>query len=265
MAPIFGRVPMDESKQMKITHGISCAILVASSVAMLGQQQPATPDPQENHPTSQPSQVPAATPSAPAAAPGQALPPTEVKIPAESQQTPSSATSPASGAKTAGVDNARYIIGPEDALQISVWREPSLSGNLPVRPDGMISMVLLGDLPAAGMTPTALGADITQRLRKYFQDPPSVTVQVMAVNSQRIYMIGELGHVGPVPLSSGMTPLQAIATAGGLSPFANSKHIYILRGSGASQQKIPFNYKQALKGEDRQPIVLRPGDTIVVP
>ena len=256
---------MDESKQMKITHGIGCAVLVASSVAMLGQQQPAAPDAQENHPTSQPPQVPVATPSVPAAAPADTLPATEVKIPAESQQTPRAGTSPASESKTAGVDNTRYIIGPEDALQISVWREPSLSGNLPVRPDGMISMVLLGDLPAAGMTPTALGADITQRLRKYFQDPPSVTVQVMAVNSQRIYMIGELGHVGPVPLSSGMTPLQAIATAGGLSPFANSKHIYILRGTGASQQKIPFNYKQALKGEDRQPIVLRPGDTIVVP
>lgn len=169
------------------------------------------------------------------------------------------------GDATPDGSSAHYIIGPDDALQITVWREPTLSGTLPVRPDGMISMVLLGDLPAAGSTPTQLSADITQRLHKYFQDPPSVTVQVMAANSQKIYLIGEVGHVGSVPLSASMSPLQAIAAAGGLSPFANSKHIYILRGIGPTQQKIPFNYKQALKGDNHQQIVLRPGDTIVVP
>ena len=260
----LGRVPTDESKPMKIKNGISCAFLVASSVAIYGQQQPTAPETQVNPPTSQPTQAPGTAPTAPAVVPGQTTSP-DGKQAGEPQQTSPSATPALPPIKTAGVDNSRYIIGAEDALQITVWHEPSLSGTFPVRPDGMISMVLLGDLPAAGMTPTGLSADIGQRLRKYFQDLPSVTVQVMAVNSQRIYMIGEVGHVGPVALSSGMTPLQAIATAGGLSPFANAKHIYILRGTGTSQQKIPFNYKQALKGDDRQPIVLRPGDTIVVP
>jgi polysaccharide export outer membrane protein len=161
-------------------------------------------------------------------------------------------------------DTAHYIIGSEDTLQITVWKEPTLSGTVPVRPDGMISLVLLGDLPAAGLTPMQLSADITQRFKKYIQDP-SVSVVVLGVNSQRIYLIGEVGHVGAIPLTAGMTPLQAIAAAGGLAPFANSKHIYILRGTGAQQKKIPFNYKQALKGDNKQDVSLEPGDTIVVP
>jgi polysaccharide biosynthesis/export protein len=161
-------------------------------------------------------------------------------------------------------DAAHYIIGAEDSLQVTVWKEPTLSGTFPVRPDGMISLVLVGDLPAAGRTPMQLADEITTRLKKYLQDP-SVTVLVLAVNSQRIYMMGEVGHVGPIPLAAGMSPLQAIAAAGGLSPFANSKKIYILRGEAGKQQKIPFNYKQALKGDSTQDIKLLPGDTIVVP
>ena len=240
---------------MNITQWVGSAILTLSCFALAAQQPGPAPYSQ----------------TAPASAPAQSGTPasTNAAAPLNPQQVPSSVPLPAApatpGAAAPGIDNARYIIGSEDTLQITVWREPTLSGALPVRPDGMISMVLLGDLPAAGMTPMRLSDDISQRLKKFFQDPPSVTVQVMAVNSQRIYMIGEVGHVGPIALSSGMTPLQAIATAGGLSPFANSKHIYILRGAAPNQQKIPFNYKQALKGDNRQQIALRPGDTIVVP
>ena len=163
-----------------------------------------------------------------------------------------------------GKDAAHYMIGAEDTLQVTVWKEPTLSGTFPVRPDGMISLVLVGDLPAAGRTPMELSDEITTRLKKYLQDP-SVTVLVMAVNSQRIYMMGEVGHVGPIALAAGMSPLQAIAAAGGLSPFANSKKIYILRGEAGKQQKIPFNYKLALKGDSTQDVKLLPGDTIVVP
>jgi polysaccharide export outer membrane protein len=170
----------------------------------------------------------------------------------------------ASAVDVTGKDAAHYIIGPEDTLQVTVWKEPTLSGTFPVRPDGMISLVLVGDLPAAGRTPMQLSDEITVRLKKYLQDP-SVTVLVMAVNSQRIYMMGEVGHVGPIPLAAGMSPLQAIAAAGGLSPFANSKKIYILRNEAGKEQKIPFNYKQALKGDSTQDIKLQPGDTIVVP
>jgi polysaccharide export outer membrane protein len=161
------------------------------------------------------------------------------------------------------VDATRYIIGPQDSLQVTVWKEPTLSGTVPVRPDGMISLVLVGDLPAAGLTPMALSADITQRLKKYIQDPV-VTIVVLGVESQRIFLVGEVAKVGPLMLTPGMTTLQAIVTAGGLTQFANSKRIYILRKVAGKEEKMPFNYKQALKG-DNQGVSLLPGDTIVVP
>jgi polysaccharide export outer membrane protein len=191
---------------------------------------------------------------------------------APAQSAPPAATSPVAsqpasstaGKGAPGIDNARYVIGPDDSLAITVWKEPTLSGTIPVRPDGMISMALIGDLRAAGMTPMQLADDITEKLKKYIQDP-NVSVVVMADTSQRIFVIGEVGHVGPIPMTPGMTPLQAIASGGGLTPFANSKKIYILRNEGGKQQKIPFNYKQALKGDNSQEITLKPGDTIVVP
>ena len=169
-----------------------------------------------------------------------------------------------SGPNYAGpVDASRYIIGPDDSLQVTVWKEPTLSGTVPVRPDGMISLVLVGDMPAAGLTPMALGADISQRLKKYIQDPV-VTVVVLGVNSHRIFLVGEVAHVGPLMLTPGMTVLQAIVSAGGLTQFASSKRIYILRTVAGKQQKMPFNYKQALKGEN-EGVSLLVGDTIVVP
>src|SRR5580698_3776800 len=148
------------------------------------------------------------------------------------------------------VDASRYIIGPQDSLQVTVWKEPTLSGTIPVRPDGMISLVLVGDIPAAGQTPTALSADIAQRLKKYIQDPV-VTVVVLGVNSQRVFLVGEVGKVGPIMMTPGMTPLQAIVSAGGLTQFASSKHIYILRTVAGKQEKLPFNYKAALKGDNQ--------------
>ncbi len=175
------------------------------------------------------------------------------------------ATPAASQAKgTTMVDSSSYVIGAEDSLQITVWKEPTLSGTFPVRPDGMISLVLAGDIPAAGLTPMQLSENIAAKLKKYIQEP-SVSVVVAAVNSQRIFVIGEVGKVGPMMLSPGMTPLQAISAAGGLTTFANGKRIYILRGPQGKQEKIPFNYKQALKGDSKQLITLQPGDTIVVP
>jgi polysaccharide export outer membrane protein len=163
----------------------------------------------------------------------------------------------------AGVDASHYVIGAEDTLQVTVWKEPSLSGTVPVRPDGRISLVLVGDMQASGRTPMQLADDITGRLKKYIQDP-NVSVLVISVNSQKIFLVGEVGHVGPVMMSAGMSALQAIAAGGGLTPYANAKKIYILRTEAGKQQKIPFNYKQALKGEVQGP-ELKPGDTIVVP
>jgi polysaccharide export outer membrane protein len=198
------------------------------------------------------------TPSTPSSQPVTSPP-----VPAGAQQQ-STTLAPASSASTGGpIDPARYVIGADDQLQITVWKEPTLSGTIPVRPDGMISLVLVGDLRAAGLTPMALSADISQRLKKYIQDPV-VTVVVLGVNSQRIFTVGEVNRVGPIMMTPGMTTLQAIVTAGGLTQFANSKRIYILRTVAGKQEKLPFNYKQALKGEN-QGTPLLPGDTIVVP
>ena len=173
-----------------------------------------------------------------------------------------SATSPAVPQKPA---SAAYRIGTEDALQVNVWKEPTLSGAFPVRPDGMISLALIGDVQASGKTPDELAQDIQQRLKKYIQDP-LVTVVVTAVNSQKVFLLGEVLHVGQVPLTPGVGVLQAIAASGGLTPYANSKKMYILRvGSDGKQIKIPVDYRKVLKGEGAPPPALLSGDTIVVP
>lgn len=155
-----------------------------------------------------------------------------------------------------------YVIGPSDVLSIRVWHEPDLSAqSLPVRPDGKVSMALLNDIQAAGLTPMQLRQEITSSLKKYVSDP-QVTVVVDAINSKRIYVMGQVMRAGAYPLLPQMTVLQALSGAGGFQQYANAKKTYVLRGA----KKLPFNYAQTLKGEhlDRQ-IILEPGDTIVVP
>jgi polysaccharide export outer membrane protein len=157
-----------------------------------------------------------------------------------------------------------YVIGADDTLHISVWKEPDLTETLPVRPDGKISMPLLNDITAAGLTPLQLRDEITERLKKYIADP-RVTVVVTGMNSRRVFATGEVLHTGPMTLLPHMTVLQALAQAG-FSQFANPKAIYLLRIENGKQQKIPFNYKEVVKGNHpEQNIELKPGDTIVVP
>jgi len=161
-------------------------------------------------------------------------------------------------------NNATYVIGGDDMLSIHVWKEPDLTTTLPVRADGMISMPLLNDVKAAGLTPMQLAADITEKLKKYLSDP-HVTVTVTQMNSQRIYAMGEVLHQGSLNLLPNMTVLQALATCG-FTQFANTKGIYVLRNENGAQKKIPVPYKKLIKGEAmEQNITLRPGDTIVVP
>lgn len=157
-----------------------------------------------------------------------------------------------------------YLIGASDVIAVTVFKEPTLSSTLLVRPDGMISMPLLGDVKAVGVTPLQLAADITVKLKKFIQDP-NVTVVLSQNNSKIVYLMGEVGKTGPITMTPGMTLLQAIATAGGLTPYANSRKIYILRKTGETQEKIPVQYKQALKGDGKLNLTLNPGDTIVVP
>jgi polysaccharide biosynthesis/export protein len=157
-----------------------------------------------------------------------------------------------------------YVIGADDTLHISVWKEPDLSETLPVRPDGKISMPLLNDIPAAGLTPLQLKDSITEKLKKYIADP-RVTVVVTAMNSRRIFVTGEVLHTGPMALLPHMTVLQALAQAG-FTQFANPKNIYLLRTENGKQEKLPFNYKEVVKGNHpEQNIALKAGDTLVVP
>jgi len=158
-----------------------------------------------------------------------------------------------------------YVIGPQDMLEISVWKEPELSRTVPVRPDGRISIPLLRDVQAAGLTPSQLAAHITQGLTEFIAGP-DVTVIVTTTNSQRIYIVGEMMRPGTYPLLPGMTVLQALSNAGGFTQFASTKNIYVLRQENEKQVKLPFNFKEVIKGKrTEQNISLKTGDTIIVP
>jgi len=157
-----------------------------------------------------------------------------------------------------------YVIGASDVITVTVFKEPTLSGTLLVRPDGMISVPLLGDVKASGKTPLQLADEIAVALKKYVQDP-NVSIVLSQSNSKIVYLLGEVGKTGPITMTPGMTLLQAIATGGGLTEFANAKKIYILRQQNGRQQKIPVRYKQALQGDAAFNLTLNPGDTIVVP
>ena len=156
-----------------------------------------------------------------------------------------------------------FVIGAEDVLIISVWKEPDITKTLPVRPDGKITLPLINDVQAAGLTPMQLGLSITEKLRKFINEP-QVTVIVQSINSRRIHLVGQMNRQGTFPMLPDMTVMQALAGAGGFTQFANSKKIYIFRMEDGKQTKIPFNYNEVLKG-NKPDVLLKPNDTIVVP
>ncbi len=163
-------------------------------------------------------------------------------------------------------DAETYIIGPEDVLAISVWKEPELTRAVPVRPDGKITLPLVGDIVASGHTPKELQESITKALAAYVS-APAVTVTVQEIKSQKFNIVGEVARPGTYDLTRPMKVLDALALAGGLKDFANGKKIYVLRtNADGSQVRLPFNYKQVIKGENlSQNVTLQPRDTIVIP
>lgn len=161
-------------------------------------------------------------------------------------------------------DAGTYVIGDADVLNVTVWKQPTLSGSQLVRPDGMISVPLIGDIRAAGDTPLQLASAISAKLKKYIQSP-NVSVVVSQINSKTVNILGEVQKRGPENLTPGMTLLDAIGAAGGLTDFANKKKIYILRLDNGKSQRIPVHYKKALKGNMADNVALQAGDTIVVP
>jgi polysaccharide biosynthesis/export protein len=160
---------------------------------------------------------------------------------------------------------SRYRIGPQDVLLVDVWKEQEVSRQVTVRPDGMISLPLLNDVQASGMTAMQLGQIIREQLKSYITEP-QVTITVMEINSRRVFVTGEVQRSGAFPLLPNMTVLQALSSCGGFTQFANTKKIYILRVEDGKQVKIPVNYKALVKGsKPEENVKLQAGDTIVVP
>jgi len=175
----------------------------------------------------------------------------------------SSQAAPAT-AQTAAEDPA-YKIGPQDVLKIDVWREDQLTRAVPVRPDGKVTLPLLNDVQAAGLTPMELAGVIREELKTFINNP-QVTVTVTEINSRRIYVTGEVTKAGAYALLPHMTVLQALSSSGGFTQFARMKNIYVLRTENGKQIKLPFNYKETIRGKNpEQNIELQPGDVIVVP
>ena len=169
------------------------------------------------------------------------------------------------GSRAAHSDSA-YVIGANDVLAINVWKEPDISRSVPVRSDGKISLPLVGELQAGGQTPRQLEQEITKRLQSYISEP-EVTVIVTDSKSQKVNILGMIARPGAYLLTSSTTVLDAIAMAGGFKDFAKQKSIYVLRQApDGTQKRIPFNYKEVIKGQNpEQNIRLQAGDTVVVP
>jgi polysaccharide export outer membrane protein len=160
---------------------------------------------------------------------------------------------------------ANYVIGPQDVLSVVFWREKDMSVDVVVRPDGKISLPLLNDVAAAGMSPEALRTVIAKAATKYMEDP-SVTVVIKEINSRNVYVTGQVAKAGTYRLGNEMTVLQAISVAGGLLEYADASNIVILRKENGKDRSIKFNYKDVIRGKNLdQNIVLLPNDTVIVP
>jgi polysaccharide biosynthesis/export protein len=170
---------------------------------------------------------------------------------------------PAAAKPVASAESPDYKIGPQDVLRIDVWKEPEISRSVPVRPDGKVSLPLLNDVQAAGLTAEQLANTIRDGLTKFITSP-QVTVIVTEINSRRVYCNGEVTKPGAMLLLPNMTVLQALSSCGGFTQFARVKNIYILRSEHGQQAQHPFNYKDVVKGKSPD-VQLQPGDVIVVP
>jgi len=186
--------------------------------------------------------------------------------PSNSAKPAQSVASGSSVGPTTSIRPDSYVIGAEDVLSIYVWKEPDMSKSVPVRPDGMISLPLIGEIKAAGYTPVQLQDVLAESMKKMISDP-QVTVVVEKVSSLSFNIVGEVARPGYFPLTRRMTVLDAIAMAGGFKDFAKTKKVYVLRtAANGTQERLPFNYKEVIKGQNpQQNIELQPRDTIVVP
>jgi polysaccharide export outer membrane protein len=192
--------------------------------------------------------APAAQPAAPAGADG-----------------PVPATAPVPPAASTLATPAGYVIGPDDLLDVVFWREKELSSSVVVRPDGMISLPLINDVRAEGLTPEQLRLALTTAAAKFVEEP-TVTVVVKVINSRKVFITGQVGKPGPYPLNGPTTVLQLIATAGGVAEYADKSKILVVRREGGKDVAFPFNYSEVTNGKRlQQNIELKPGDSVIVP
>jgi polysaccharide biosynthesis/export protein len=160
---------------------------------------------------------------------------------------------------------ADYVVGAEDVLAINFWKDTEMTGDVTVRPDGRITIPLLGDIDAAGLSPVQLSERILAAAKKQIRDP-TVTVVVRTINSRKVYITGQVANPGAFPLAGPRTVMQLIALAGGLTEYADKKNITITRTEHGKAVGLKFNYNDVAKGKNlAQNIVLKPGDTVVVP
>jgi polysaccharide export outer membrane protein len=183
--------------------------------------------------------------------------------PATARPAPTRAGTTTAAATVRPWNEQEYRLGAGDKLRVEVYGEPQLSQSLQVRPDGKITLPLVGDTSAAGRTAIELRDAVTTSLKEYVTNPV-VTVIVVEATASQVYLIGEVGTPGAQVMTGPMTVLQALAQAGGLKEFADRSDIRILRKSVTGTTTIPFNYKDAIKGR-LEPVYLQPGDTVVVP
>jgi len=158
-----------------------------------------------------------------------------------------------------------YLLGPGDLVQVVVWKNEEVSGNFRIRPDGKFSMPLIGDILAEGSTTDGVSMQVEQKL-KLFIESPFVSTIVLETKSNRIYILGEIKNPGTYSIDGSLTVLQALALAGGFTPFANKDKMILVRGIGKGQRNIPISYSRILRtpGEENNPTLER-GDTLVVP
>lgn len=169
------------------------------------------------------------------------------------------------GAPSAVSPPSDYVIGPDDVLAVVFWGEKDMSAEVLVRPDGRISIPLLNDIVAAGLTPDQLRQKLNAAAQRYVEDP-MVTVVVKQINSRRVFITGQVAKPGPYPLTGPTTILQLISTAGGLLEYADSKNVIVMRTENGRPVSYNFNYKEVVQRRNlKQNIELRPGDTVIVP
>ena len=162
-------------------------------------------------------------------------------------------------------EQEKYFLGPEDTIEISVWKEPELTKQLVVRPDGKITYPLIGEVQAAGLTVKDLQKELSKRLEKFVTDA-NITVILLKAQNYKIYVTGKVTKPADFVVGRPTTVMQAIAMAGGLTPFASPGSIVVLRHVGGKEEIYPFNYNSVRKGQSlEQDRILMPGDVVVVP